>query len=831
MSSTGITETTEIFATYHSEAGSYDELRGPDGALRPAWARLVPFLLRLGLPELIRRENAAMRQLQENGATYNVHDDAGVDHPWELDAIPFVIGEGEWRSLAAGLSQRAGLLDSLLADLYGPQRVLREGILPPGVVFDNPCYLHACSGVAVPGNRYVHAYAADLVRGPDGRWRVVRDLAQAPSGTGYALENRIILSRLLGGVFRECQVHRLALFFQTFRETLLRLAPRHRENPRVVMLSGGPRDATYFEHAFLARYLGLPLVESEDLAVRGDDVYLKMLGGLQPVDVVLRRVEDRLSDPLELHGQSAGGVPGLLHAVRAGHMAVANALGSGMADSPALHPFLPALSRCLLGEDLALESVPSLWCGDEDARSRVAAGPEAFHFARTTAPEEEHCWCDDVARELAQAPQRWIAREPVTPSTIPALESGHVLGRHLILRVFVTLGPDGYEVMPGGLARALGEESGGISALAPGGVTKDTWVLADAPVSEFSLLHPAGAPVEISRGGGDLPSRVADNLYWLGRYAERAEFFIRVARELLIQLSDRPEGASLPALPALLRLVSLPADLALEEEDDYSRAEREVGEFLFGDAQPGGLRQTVEAAVRTASVARDRLSADTWRMLNRIEIALAEAGQGDRAVSETLDMLDRLIVRLAAFGGISMESMTRGQGWRFLDLGRRLERVVQMGGLLHHTLVDVVPHEGLLLEHALTLADSAMTYRRRYLTTLQAAPVLDLLMVDDSNPRSLGFQLNALAGHVDALPRPEGAAGLTDEQRIAFRVRNEVQLADVRALTQEIVDGRRVRLGALLEGLEADVPRLSDALTRHYLSHARPSRQVDNVVT
>jgi uncharacterized circularly permuted ATP-grasp superfamily protein/uncharacterized alpha-E superfamily protein len=831
MSTVGTTEQADIFATYHPDAGSYDELRSPDGALRPAWARLLPFLSRLGLPELVRREKAAARQLQENGATYNVHDDAGVDHPWELDAIPFVISQDEWRSLAAGLAQRAQLLDRLLADVYGPQHMLREGILPPAAVFDHPSHLHACQGVAVPDQRYLHAYAADLVRGPDGRWRVLRDLAQAPSGAGYALENRIVLSRLLGGVFRECQVQRLALFFQTFRETLQRLAQRHRDNPRIVMLSAGPRDATYFEHAFLARYLGHPLVESEDLAVRGDDVYLKMLGGLQPVDVILRRLEDRLSDPLELHGQSASGVPGLLHAVRAGHVSVANALGSGLADSLALHPFLPALSRQLTGQELQLESVPSRWCGDPAELARVREERDSFLLTRADGVDGELAWNDEVAEALAEMPHRWVARERVVPSTIPALEAGHVLARRLILRVFVTLGPDGYDAMPGGLARAFDDESGGTSALAPGGVSKDTWVLADAPVSEFSLLHPAGAPVEISRGGGDLPSRVADNLYWLGRYAERAEFYIRVARELLIQLSDRPEGATLPALPALLQLVGLPTELAFEEEQDYQRVERDVAGFLFGATWPSGLRQTVEAAVRTASVARDRLSADTWRMLNRIEIALAEESSGAQVVSETLDVLDRLIVRLTAFGGISMESMTRGQGWRFLDLGRRLERSIQMTGLIRSTMAGVAPHEGALLEHALTIADSAMTYRRRYLTTLQVAPVLDLLMVDDSNPRSLGHQVDAMAAHVEALPRPEGSAGLTDEQRIALGVQSAVRLADVRELAQEVTEGRRVRLQSLLDQLEQDMPRLSDALTRRYLSHARPSRQVDNVVT
>ncbi|HMP77657.1 MAG TPA: circularly permuted type 2 ATP-grasp protein [Kiritimatiellia bacterium] len=830
--STSSPPTTDFFAGYASATDCFDEVRA-DGPARAAWQRLGEHLGALGLPELQRREEAAIRQLQENGATYNVHGDAfGGDHPWQLDLVPCIVHEREWKTLADGLAQRARLLDLLLADLYGPQTALREGLLPPEIVYDNPAYLRACHGLPAAGGNWLHFYGVDLARGPDGQWRVLGDLTQMPAGAGYVLENRIVLSRLLADHFRDSQVERLAHFFQRYRETLLRLSPRPRDNPRIVMLSNGPQDVTYFEHAFLARYLGQTLVEGEDLAVREQTAWLKMLGGLQPVDVIVRRVEDSACDPLELGGPAARGVPGLLQVLRSGAVSVVNALGSGLLESEAILPFLPGLCRHFLSEDLLVPSVATWWCGQPDACAYVLEHLDDLSVLpamgdATALPVTSRA---DLAAAIAAAPHRYVAQERLRFSSVPSLDGDRIAARRLFLRTYLTATPDGYDVMPGGLARAVEAPTGAHEAVAAGGVSKDLWIVSDQPVSEFSLLPTGAGAIELSRGGGDLPSRAADNLFWLGRYAERADAIIRLARLLLIRLSERPEGASMPHLARYaIALGDADAPL-LQDEASYDFLETKTLAFLFNDQVEGGLRQTVDGVRRVAGIARDRLSAETWRMLNRMELNLEEMSQSRRVlISEVVEMLDRMLIRLAAFAGTSLESMTRGQGWRFLDIGRRLERCAQLLKLIQFAMIPQDAAEPAILDDVLAVADCSITYRRRYVSSLRDAPVLDLLLTDETNPRSLLFQLEAIEGHVGQLPRDDRTVGLTEEQRLIARSLARVRLADIAQLAAPGPDYGRWDLFALVKDVQDTVPLLSDALTRHYLSHARPSRQLDTV--
>ena len=838
MSETPVDVTSDLFSGYQPVPGSYDEWRDEAGQPRPHWQSITRYLEQLGRRELLRRQEAARRTIQENGITYNVHGDstAGGDHPWELDIIPWVLAASEWRDLERGLAQRARLLNTLLVDLYGAQTVLQAGLLPPELVFDNPAFLRACHGISLPQDLFLHLYAADLGRSADGRWRVLSDLTQAPAGTGYVLENRIVLSRLMADVFRDSQVQRLALFFQHMRETLAALAPRHRDNPSIVLLSEGPQDETYFGQAYLARYLGFALVEGEDLAVRDQSVYLKMLGGLQAVDVILRRVPDHACDPLELPDAASKGPPGLAQAVRAGHVAVANALGSGLLETPAILPFLPELCRRLLNEELEIPSLPTWWCGQPEVLTHVLDRLDELTLVPVfgdSAAAVQPRLLNDVERDrliasLREHPHRFVAQEPMVWSSAPTFEGDRITARHVFLRTYLAAHEGGYHAMPGGLARANESGSDLAAVLRVGGVSKDTWVLSDEPVSEFSLLRPAGAPVELSRGGGDLPSRMADNLFWLGRYVERADYMVRAVRVILIKLSERPEGTSLPYLGSLLHLLDIsgPAGGA-QDESHYDALEADMQAFLFDETQPGGFRATVEAIRRTAGIVRDRLSADTWRMLNRLELTLQETAEGARTAGDLLEMLDRMITRVAAFGGVSMESMTRGQGWRFLDMGRRLERALQTLQLMQCTLVDISPYEGALLEDVLNIADSSITYRRRYLTSLQAAPVIDLLLTDETNPRSLAFQLAALQDHVDKLPHALDQVGPTEEERVALQAMTKVRLADVVQLTSVLEDGRRAYFNALLTEVSELLPQLSETITRRYLSHAQSARQLE----
>ncbi len=502
-------------------------MRGPDGAVRPHWQVLDRALNAFGPGEMWRRWEQARQLIRQHGVSFNVYGDTrGLDRPWPLDPVPVVLAPDEFATLAAGLAQRATLLDRLLADLYGPRRVIAEGLLPPEVILAHPGLLRACAGIVPPGGRFLHFYAADLVRTPEGDLRVLADRTQAPAGAGYALENRIVLGRVLPEAFRDCHAQRLASFYRTLRDTLTALAPHGRENPRIVLLTAGPHNATYFEQAFLAQYLGYPLVEGGDLTVRDGRVFLKTLGGLHPVDVILRRLHDDWCDPLELRPESLLGVPGLLQAARDGQVAIANALGAGAVETPALTPFLPSLCRALLGEDLQLGSVETWWCGQPTVLSHVlsrlgemvikpaypgTAGAvlsvPGAGLAGSAEPGEpifgarlDSDASEKLAAAMRAAPGRFVAQRRVMPSTVPVIEGDELTQRSLVLRAFVVAdGVDGYETMPGALAVVGGAADEIDISIARGARSKDTWVISEGEVNEFSLLQPQAQPVAPTR--------------------------------------------------------------------------------------------------------------------------------------------------------------------------------------------------------------------------------------------------------------------------------------------------------------------------------------------
>ncbi|HEY1189980.1 MAG TPA: circularly permuted type 2 ATP-grasp protein, partial [Gemmata sp.] len=810
-------------------SGYYEAAAG-DGAPRPHWGAFDQALRELGPDELASRWREAKQLIRENGVTYNVYGDPhGIARPWQLDPIPLLISKHESVLLGRGLIQRARLLEAILGDLYGPQRLLKDGLLPPQLVFPNPGFLRPAHGIKVPGGRHLHLYAANLGRGSDGCWRVIGDRTQAPSGAGYALENRIVMTRTLPEAFRDCRVHRLALFFQTFRDTLRALAPRNKDNPRVVLLTPGPYNETYFEHAYLARYLGYTLVEGGDLTVRDNRVYLKVLGGLQPVDVIFRRLDDDFCDPLELRPDSFLGVPGLVHAARSGNVVVANTLGTGLLETPALPAFLPRLCRALLGEELKLESVATWWCGEPDSLryvldhlTQLVIKP-AFPATRMEPVfpgELSSSQRAAFAESLRARPGDFVAQGRLELSSAPVLDGDTLVRRKLVVRSYLTADVNGgFMCMPGGLTRVSASPDTTVVSMQRGGGSKDTWVLAETAVSDFSLLPGSGQRVALTRSGGSLPSRAADNLYWLGRYAERAEGFTRLLRGIVVRVTERSGLVDSPELPFLLHALSAQAD------PKFPRAETEcdpldrVYPVLFDRADPNSLASVIASVRAVASVVRDLISLDMWRVVNSLnELTRPPAAEDVPTPAAVLDLLNRTVVTLAAFGGLAAESMTRGEGWRFLDLGRKLERSMSTIGLLRATLVTVSPQEGPVLDAVLEVADSGMTYRRRYMSSLRAEAVLDLLVDDETNPRSLASQLAALVDDVDHLPRPAGVAGRAPEQRFALAALGSVRMAEPERLAA-VEEGTRPGLKVLLDHVAGWLPILSDAITQQYLSH------------
>jgi uncharacterized circularly permuted ATP-grasp superfamily protein/uncharacterized alpha-E superfamily protein len=821
-----------LFDGYRPPTGVYDEVVEGSERLHAHYEPLVHALEGLGRHELSSRWENAKRAIRDNGVTYNVYGDPqGVNRPWTLDMMPLLIAPEEWSRIEAALLQRARLLNLVLADLYGPQQLLHEGALPPSLVLANPAFLRPCHGIPVPNGAYLHLLAVDLARSRDGHWRVLADRTQTPSGAGYALENRIVLSRSVPEAFRDCQVQRLASFFRAHRDALTALAPPERRHPRVVLLTPGPHNETYFEHAYLARYLGFTLVEGGDLTVRDGHVFIKTLDGLQPVDVIYRRLDDSFCDPLELRTDSALGVAGLVEAARAGHVRIANALGSGVIETPAIAAFLPDLCRRLLDEEMILSPAPTRWCGhpdelqyvlehlDEHVIKRVfpVAGQGPI-FGRTLTDSQKM----SLKGAMLAGPDGFVAQREVPLSTAPVWVGNKLEPRPLVLRVYVAATGDSYAVMPGGLTRVAPAADVPIVSMQRGGGSKDTWVVSDGPVSSVSLLSPERIVVRRERRSADLPSRVADNLYWLGRHAERAEHTVRLLRSIVAHLTHEDTTENTPELVALLHVLIelklLPR--SMRERMPMRDFEQELLAFLFKqDPHAAGIRKTLNELRRIAIAVRDRLSIDTWRILNQLQQDF-RLRHGRIQFDDVLVHLNRMITDLAAFSGMVMENMTRGHGWRFLDIGRRLERSVSMTRLIR-TSVDTGPMYHGMLEPLLGIADSAMTYRRTYFAEPQLPPVLDLLLTDVTNPRALAFQLMTLADHAEHLPRDKKAPSPTREQELIRHAIEVLADAEFDTLGQPEPDGTFPGLLALLQTIDEDLRGLSDTVTYYYFSHAK----------
>jgi uncharacterized circularly permuted ATP-grasp superfamily protein/uncharacterized alpha-E superfamily protein len=847
LPSVGEHDPESLFPSYELIPNTFDEMMDSASGPRPHWQRFISGVREMSEDDLNSCLRKAERMLRESGFAHALAASAEApERPWDLDFVPLVIPAEEWLHLEAGLVQRACLLNAVLADLYGPQRLLKEGHLPAALIFANPHFLRPCHGIEPRDGIYLHTYAADLGRGPDGRWWVLSDRTQAPAGAGYALENRLIMSRCMPEFFRQSHIHRLAVFFQTMHNGLM--ARTGRDDPRIVLLTDETNVDSYFDHAYLARYLGYTLAAGADLTVRQNKVYLKTVEGLMPVDLIVRGIDSELCDPLDLDTQSTLGVAGLVQAARARTVTVANALGSGLVESKALMGFLPTLCRVLLDEDLILPNTATWWCGQDDALGQVlydldrVAIDLAFErrplFGSASGPVLGSRLTDRQRQELVQRLKTrghdFVAQEMVSLSTTPIWHEGTLQPRPMSTRVFLAAAEDGYTAMPGGLTRVSATNNPKAVLLRRGEGAKDTWVLSPLPTSGFSLLRSSLGTSNPRRRSKDIPSHSADNLFWLGRYAERTEDMMRALRSVLRRLTEElTEPQEVAVLQRIVDVLLHKTDIGPATQEELRAGstvsiERQINSLMFVPEVQYGFQTTVTDLNRTAALSRDWLSLEAWRALSRVHLeATRPLLSGRFDVGETLERTEEVIQALATFSGMETENMTRDYGWRFLNMGRRLERGRHLSRILRGLLVQDDPEEDGSLLLLLELADSIMTYRWRYLATPMMAPVIDLLLLDETNPRSVAFQLAALLNHVENLPPVVSPPARSAEQRIMLSLSTAVRLAEIPELCQANADGYRAALATLLDQLVADLPRLSEAITEDYFSHAQARRPVD----
>ena len=783
-----------LLAGYRPLPGVADELVDAAGNVRPVWRPFIDYLSKMKPEELARRIDQGDQYLRDAGVFFRQYGEESTERAWPLSHLPVMIHESEWKTISDGLIQRAGLLELIAADLYGEQRLVTEGHLPASLIGMSPEWLRPLVGVRPRSGQFLQFMAFEIGRGPDGQWWVLGDRVQAPSGAGFALENRVATTRVFPDYYAEHNVQRLAGFFRAFRDTMNDL--RGDTESRVGILTPGLLNDTYFEHAYIARYLGFMLLEGEDLTVRNGQLMVRTIAGLEPVSVLWRRIDASYSDPLELNEQSRLGVPGIVDTIRRGNLAMVNALGSGILEMRALLAFMPKLARALLDEPLKLPNIATWWCGQESERAHVRAHADRMMIGealstrmlfdsedKTSLGATLQAQKVGVSDMLDARGPMLVGQEAVTLSTAPVLSDGLLAPRPMSLRVFLARTPRGWRVMPGGYARIGKSQDATAIAMQRGGSVADVWVVSDQPVRNETMLPSQAAPYRRLHQSA-LPSRAADNLFWMGRYVERAEGLIRLLRAWHVRLAESGHADT----PLLKHATEYPGFFGADPARKVTK----------------DLRTAIAAATSSASQVRDRFSMDGWTALNelaesaRLELANIAPGY---ATARSLGLLLR---QITGFSGLVHDNMYRFEGWRFLSLGRSIERAGMLAGMLAWFADDAAP-EG-AFDFAVEVGDSVLTHRRLYAVASSRATVVDLLGCDADNPRSIHYQLSELREHVAVLPGAREQGQMSQLSRAIMKLH-----ADVAVKTPESLDTDA------LVAIRGELGLVSDLLTKAYL--------------
>ncbi len=843
-----------LFKNYQTTPGVFDEYLDANQKVRPHWQGIASQFERIPSGTWNERKNKLDKLIRDYGVTYDLYsEDSGKRANWALDMLPNCLQESELQKIETMLSQRALLLNLTLQDIYGRQTLLKGAKIDPYLIFANPGYLRPCHGLIGPKQKHIHIYAADIARSPSGDWWVISDRLESGAGLGYALEHRALMSRVFPVIMAESGTKSLQPFLSDFCRYIDSLSPAYVDSPRIALLSSGPQHPNYFEQSFLARNLGFHLVEGADLTVRNNRLYMKTVRGVQGIDVLLRRVNSAWCDPLELHNHSLLGVPGMVNAIRHGNLTVANGLGSGVAESTALTAFLPSLSRSLLGETLECPSVATWWCGHKRERDYVIEhidelvikptfrSPNAPTYFGPNLSAAERA---DLIARINQNPQQFCGQEILSHATIPTLNGDHLAPRNYVMRVLMIPSGEGWKIMPGGLVRYSDEEQHISTSLERGGKSKDTWVLRNSPRAASAADDPPeeSSPVVASlkrnkRIKDDLPSRTADNMFWLGRYLERSESLTRLLKTLSSFLVNQSSATTL--LPALPFITQTPKKI---DPNDFQLAPEHIAPLLpeiesriltaIYDVNSGvSLLGNLAAAERAASHVKERLSSDTWLQLLAVcQIGRTNEGRPTVYDDSVVQSLDAILGSLSGFIGTLTESMTRSLGWMFLQIGRRVERTLAIARLLHDSFQSLQIEHDELLESLLTWADSSITYRRIFLNTMHPTSVLDVICFDETNPRSLAYQAKDLQNLLYQLPHHQSTQRHPIDQ-CALRLSSRIGLSDSETLINNFKLGSSKSI-EFFEGIIEDLGALNTEFDKTYFAHTasaeKHSRPISN---
>ncbi len=828
-----------------------NSLTGPlsaaDAELQQHWQTFFHSFYGLGEEEIHNRQQDIQRLLKENGVTYNIYGDpSGTNRLWNLDLIPFLISKKEWDHIEQGLVQRAELLDMILKDIYGDRKLVKDGIIPMELIYNHRGFLRECVGMKHPHKHSLIMYSANMARSADGRVWIISDRTQAPSGSGYALENRTAFARMLPEIFNGIKVRWLSPYFDALTNALSVISPQQHQNPRVVILTPGPSNETYFEHSYLSSYLGYTLVQGNDLMVKDNYVWLKTLGGLERVDVILRRVDDIYCDPLELKEDSQLGVPGLLQAIRSGNVTLANPLGCGILESPGLMPFLQNASRYFLKQDLIIPNIASWWCGQPKEMNYVLDNMSSLVIKRiyrdsmgstsvdgsSLTKEQQNA----LKKQVIAQPYLFVGQEKIDFASTPSWVNGKIEPRNALFRTFLVSQNGSYMAMKGGLTRTSADSKGFLISNQLGGMSKDTWVLSSE--QEHLLPKKEAYTTRTIQDKGGLPSHTAENLFWVGRYAERflgnARFlrsilqFVTEGNRLLDESDVQTEIRLLQALTQYS--FTYPGFLAKDAGKKFTNPWPEMKSILLDEHRNGSLFFNFNLFNRAVYAVRDHWSTDTWRVLRSMEEEWASV-KGNTSASHLrmLGILDNMITSIVAFIGLNRESISREQGWVMLDMGRKIEQSMLLISMLRATLVHKLDEQVQynLQETVLKSHESLVNYRYKYKAHLQLPLVLDLMLFDPTNPRSLIFQMDRLKAYVESLPKTNNSQRMSGHERLVLEAYSLLKLSDRDELSKpDIKAGQYKKLDTLLAKLYNLLGRIPVAITKTYFKHAESQMQL-----
>ena len=834
-----------VFQQYLNAGYTYEGLLGNDVNLCQHWETFFQSFIQLGYNEVESRENAVLRLLKENGVTYNIHGDpTGLNRPWELDLIPFLTSKNEWDLIEAGLTQRAELFNLLLKDIYGERKLIKNGLLPMELIYRHSGFLRQCAGIDFTHKNSLVLYAADLARGTDKKIWIVTDRTQAPSGSGYALENRTAMARIMPELFNGLKVRHLQPYFNALRTTLNDIAPHQHHNPRIVILTPGPNNETYFEHSYLATYLGLTLVQGSDLVVKDNFVWLKTLGGLEKVDVIMRRVDDVYCDPLELKEDSQLGVPGLLQVVRSGNVSIANPLGSSILENPGLMPFLENISKYFFGKGLIMSNIASWWCGQpkemnyvlEHLPSMVIKRIYRESGVRTSidAGGLSYKELDNLKARIKANPQLYVGQEKVFISSTPSLIDGKIAPRNSLFRSFLVSNGDSYTLMAGGLSRSSAEEGNFVISNQVGGLSKDTWLIATEPERIIDVLK---EPVEqeLPYTTVVLPSHTGENLFWVGRYTERVlgnARFLRAVVQYITEGNRLLEKNDIYTEQCLLRALTQYTFTHPGFLNDRKKLENpwtELKDILFNENRVGSLKNNYNLFSKSVFAVREHWSTDAWRLLRGMEDEWLSIHDQQNINLAIINPLNSLITSMIAFMGLNRESISREHGWAILDAGRKIEYSLLLVNMLSSIVVEKHDEEVdyNLQESILISSESLVNYRYKYRAPIQLPLVLDLMLFDPNNPRSLFYQIERLKFNLDVLPNTQNGNQPAEYSKLISKLFAVLEAAQKDHLSE--LDSKKKKyknLETFLTTVNDLLLEIPEIISRVYFEHAQTQKQL-----